>query len=91
LVKKAELPAAPAAKTNGNIGKQQVEASTTLPSAARLARIVRPDPPALALALSIAVSFLSAASYSRRFTFANRNHWTPRIIPVFAEFPRTRS
>jgi len=44
LTKKAELPAAPAAKMNGNIGKQQDEANTTLPSAARLAIIVRADP-----------------------------------------------
>src|SRR5690242_11387412 len=28
----------------GNIGRQHVEANTTLPSAARLAKMVRPDP-----------------------------------------------
>jgi hypothetical protein len=41
LAKNAEEPAAPAANRNGNIGKQQLEAKTTLPSAARLAAIVR--------------------------------------------------
>jgi len=38
---------------NGNIGKQQLEANTTLPSAAKLARIVRPDPDAFALTFSV--------------------------------------
>jgi hypothetical protein len=41
LAKNAEEPAAPAAKRNGNIGKQQLEAKTMLPSAARLAAMVR--------------------------------------------------
>ena len=45
----------PAAKMNGNIGKQQEEAKTTLPSAAKLATIVRPDR-AFALAGSMAIA-----------------------------------
>ena len=53
FAKNAELPAAPAAKMNGNIGKQQLEASTTLPSAARLARTLRPDPDRFAPASSV--------------------------------------
>jgi hypothetical protein len=53
FAKNAELPAAPAAKMNGNIGKQQLEASTTLPSAARLDTIVRPDPDCFELVSSL--------------------------------------
>jgi len=45
---------------NGNIGKQQVEANTTLPRAARLARIVRPDPDVFALVLSAFIRLLVA-------------------------------
>src|SRR5215813_13047629 len=41
FTKKAELPAVPAASKKGASGKQQLEANTTPPSAARLARIVR--------------------------------------------------
>ena len=55
MTKKAELPAAPAAKMNGNIGKQQEEANTTLPSAATLANMVRPEP-AFTLADCVAIT-----------------------------------
>ena len=40
FTKNAELPAVPAANTNGNRGKQQLDAKITLPRAARLATIV---------------------------------------------------
>jgi hypothetical protein len=46
---------------NGNIGKQHVEANTTLPSAAKLARIVRPDPDDFTL-VSIMMSLLVSLS-----------------------------
>ena len=39
-VNHAELPASPAAATNGNSGKQQLDAATALASAAVLAKIV---------------------------------------------------
>ena len=41
---KADAPAAPAAKRNGNKGRQQLEAAMTLPTAARLAATVILDP-----------------------------------------------
>ena len=37
--RKAELPAKPAAIKNGKIGKQQLDAASTLPIAARLANV----------------------------------------------------
>jgi hypothetical protein len=40
------------------MGRQQLEANTTLPSAAKLARMVRPDPDAFALTLSVSMSLL---------------------------------
>src|SRR5215472_16266958 len=43
-VNQAELPASPAAATNGSSGKQQLEAATALANAAVLATIV-PGPP----------------------------------------------
>jgi hypothetical protein len=36
----AELPANPAAKRNGKVGRQQLDAARTLPIAARLASVV---------------------------------------------------
>jgi hypothetical protein len=44
LIKKAELPAVPAASKKGVTGKQQPDANTTPPSADRLAIIVRFEP-----------------------------------------------
>jgi len=73
----------------GNIGKQQVEANKTLPSAARLARIVRPDPGAFALALSALISLLLAAFFLRRFTLpAGHDRTTCRVAMRF-EFTLT--
>jgi len=56
----------------GNIGKQQVEANRTLPSAARLATIVRPD----------LFGLLSSV-----LMLAERDHRTAGVLTVFAQFP----
>src|SRR6266567_1430062 len=74
---------------NGNIGKQQVEAKTTLPSAAKLARIVRPDPDAFAIVLSVSISLLLAAFPLRRFTLPGRNHRTTCGLAMLFEFTLT--
>ena len=44
LPTKADVPAAPAANKNGRSGRQQLDATITLPSAARLATTVLPEP-----------------------------------------------
>src|SRR5882672_2940801 len=41
---KADVPATPAANTKGRSGKQQLDAAITLPSAAKLATTVLPEP-----------------------------------------------
>lgn len=46
---------------NGNNGKQQLEANTMLPSAAKLAKIVRPDPDAFGLTLLVSMNVLVAS------------------------------
>src|SRR5207237_9841425 len=84
------LPAATADKRNGNIGKQQVEANTTLPSAARLARIVRPDLDAFALVVSVSISLLLAAFSLRRFTLPARHDRTTCRVAMRFEFTLTR-
>ncbi len=74
---------------NGNIGKQQVDANTTLPSAARLARIVRPDPDAFALLLSVSMGLLLAAFSFRRFNLPTRHDRTNCRVAVRFEFTLT--
>jgi len=44
LPTKADVPAAPAANTNGRRGRQQLDALITLPSAARLVNAVLAEP-----------------------------------------------
>ncbi len=44
LTTKADVPAAPAANTNGRSGRQQLEAAITLPTAARLENTVLAEP-----------------------------------------------
>src|SRR6266567_973823 len=74
---------------NGNIGKQQVEAKTTLPSAAKLARIVRPDPDAFAIVLSVSISLLLAAFSLRRFILPTRHDWTTCRVATRFKFTLT--
>jgi hypothetical protein len=74
---------------NGNIGKQQVEANTTLPSAARLARIVRPDLDAFALVLSVSIRLLLAAFSLRLFTLPARHDRTTCRVAMRFEFALT--
>ena len=74
---------------NGNIGKQQVEANTTLPSAAKLARIVRPDPGAFALVLSTLISLLLASFSLRRLTLPAGNNRTTCRVAMRFEFTLT--
>src|SRR5713226_3955564 len=74
----------------GNIGKQQVEANTTLPSAARLATIVRTDPDVFALALSVLISLLLAAFSLRRVTLPTRHDRTTGRVAMRFEFALTR-
>src|SRR5437870_3618971 len=74
---------------NGNIGKQQVEANTTLASAAKLARIARPDPGAFALVPSVFINLLLADVYLRRFIFPTRHDRTTGRVALRFEFTLT--
>ena len=74
---------------NGNIGKQQVDAKTTLPIAAKLARIVRPDPDAFAIVLSVSISLLLGAFPLRRFTLPARHDRTTCGLAMRFEFTLT--
>ena len=47
----------------GNIGRQQVEANTTLPSAARLATIVRPEPDRFGLVSCVVMRAVFVATF----------------------------
>src|SRR5262245_47280205 len=64
-MKKAELPAVPAASKKGASGKQQLEANATPPSAARLARIMRVERGRLA---SSSFLFIIIALFPGAFT-----------------------
>ena len=59
------MPAAPAAKINGNSGRQQLEAAITLPSAARLTTTVLREPE---------LSFARFSSTCDIFVFARAVH-----------------
>jgi len=71
----------------GNIGRQQVEANTTLPSAARLATIVRPDPDLFGLVSSVLMRLFSSQLSCRSLLLVERNHRTTGVLTVFAQFP----
>src|SRR5436309_1507981 len=69
--------------------KQQADAKTTLPSAAKLTRMVRPDPDAFAIVLSVSISLLLAALSSRQSTLPVRHDWTTCRVSMRFEFALT--
>ena len=65
FTKNADVPAAPAAKRNGSSGKQQLDAKTTLPSAARLAAMVRFERALFSLASLRSLNILSFVAHKK--------------------------